>query len=234
MNLAVMQPYFFPYLGYFSLFDAADTFIVYDDVNYKKKGWINRNNFWSYAGPQLFTLPVQNASQNKKICELELADFAVSRKDFFDLLKHSYSKAPCYRETIVFLEDVFDCESKSLADFLSHSLLKTVRYLDISVEVVRNSVAPRGLNLSGEKRIIEIAKEYGATKYINAIGGKELYQAASFRRHGIKLAFLQHKGTNYSQFSENHTPNLSIIDALMFNSLVDVKEVIRNYELING
>ncbi|MEQ8534238.1 MAG: WbqC family protein, partial [Imperialibacter sp.] len=162
MNLVVMQPYFFPYIGYFSLFDVADTFIIYDDVSYKKKGWINRNNFWSYSGPQLFTLPVQNASQHKKICELEFSDFSTTKNNFFSLLKHSYSKAPHYRETLAFLEEVFDYQSKNLADFLSHSLLKTVRYLDISVEVVRNSVAPRGLNLSGEDRIIEIAKECGA------------------------------------------------------------------------
>jgi hypothetical protein len=229
-----MQPYFFPYVGYFSLFDAVDTFVIYDDVNYIKKGWVNRNNFFSLAGPQRFTLPISKASQNTKICDLRLQPLEESKIQFFKKLAHAYGKAPYYSAVMALLTDIFDCNSAMLGDFLVNALARVNTYLDITVDIIRSSQCQLGAGLSGEERIIHIAKSLHAEKYITAIGGMHLYSDSAFQEHGMTLQFLKHKGTDYQQFSDIHTPYLSIIDVLMFNSPDDAMRIVKNYELING
>ena len=234
MNLVIMQPYFLPYVGYFSLFDIADTFVIYDDVNYIKKGWINRNNFLSKTGPQRFTLPIRHASQNAKICDLELLPVDLIKTKFFKMLSNSYAQAPYYQNVKQLLVDIFDYQNASLADFLVNALKKVVDYLSISINIIRSSQCNLSAGLSGMDRIIDIAENLKAKRYINAIGGVDLYSQEAFQKRDIELLFLKHNGTNYSQFLEKHVPNLSIIDVLMFNSPKDAIEIIQNYELING
>ncbi|GAA0856821.1 WbqC family protein [Aliiglaciecola litoralis] len=234
MNLVIMQPYFFPYVGYFSLFDAADTFVIYDDVNFIKKGWVNRNNFYSKSGPQRFTLPISKASQNSKISDLSILSLHHSKIKFLRMLSFSYSKAPYYQDVISLLVDIFDYKTELLADFLVNALIKVNEYLNISVEIIRSSQEQFAKGLAGEQRIVSIAKNLQAEKYINAIGGVDLYSTKSFEMQGIKLQFLKHKGTNYRQFSDVHTPYLSIVDVLMFNSPSEAMQIIQSYELING
>jgi hypothetical protein len=234
MNLVIMQPYFFPYIGYFSLFDVADTFVIYDDVNYIKKGWVNRNNFFSQSGPQRFTLPISKVSQNAKICDLQLLPLEESKIQFFKKLSHAYTKAPHYLAVMALLADIFVCNTRVLADFLVNALVRLNDYLGITVDIVRSSQCQLGARLLGEERIIDIAKSLHAEKYINAIGGMHLYSGSTFQEHGMTLQFLKHKGTDYWQFSDIHTPYLSIIDVLMFNSPDDAIRIVKNYELING
>lgn len=234
MNLVVMQPYFFPHVGYFSLFDVADTFVIYDDVNYIKKGWINRNNFLSPTGPLRFTLPISQASQNSKICDLQVLPLDSSRMKFFKMLSYTYSKAPHYQDVMGLLANIFDYKTPMLADFLVNSLVKINDFLNISVNIIRSSQTNLGSELSGEERIINIAQNLHAEKYINTIGGVSLYSSISFQNHGMEIQFLKHNGTDYHQFLDTHIPHLSILDVLMFNSPDDVIKIIKNYELING
>lgn len=229
-----MQPYFFPYVGYFSLFDAADKFVIYDDVNYIKKGWINRNNFLSASGPQRFTLPISHASQNSKICDLELQSLELSQSKFFRMLTFTYANAPYYQDVMSLLKDIFSHKTRMLADFLVNSLVKVNDYLRIRCEIIRSSQVILGQGLFGEDRIIGIAKSLQADNYINAIGGVDLYSPAKFKQNGLNLFFLKHNGANYAQFKAPHIPYLSILDVLMFNSPAEAINIIKNYELING
>tara|TARA_R110001583_G_scaffold192940_1_gene360212 strand:+ start:6399 stop:7103 length:705 start_codon:yes stop_codon:yes gene_type:complete len=234
MKLVIMQPYFFPYVGYFSLCEIADTFVIYDDVNYIKKGWVNRNNFFSMTGPQRFTLPISKASQNTRICDLYLLSLGESKTKFFKMLSHTYAKAPYFKPVMALLASIFDFNKALLADFLVQALVKTIDYLGISVNIIRSSQCKLGDGLTGEARIIAITRSLQAKNYINAIGGRELYSDSTFEEQGITLKFLKHKETDYRQFSNEHTPYLSIIDVLMFNSPDEAMRIVKNYELING
>lgn len=234
MNLVIMQPYFFPYVGYMSLIAAADTFVIYDDVNYINRGWINRNNFLASNGSQLFTLPVSKASQNRRICDLTLHDMNKAKTQFLAMLTRAYAKAPHFNEVMDLLATTFSCEDTNLSVFLTHTLDMLIQYLGLPCRLVRSVDRSLSQELAGEARIIEIAKTFGATRYINAIGGTSLYHQKKFMAEGIELCFLKHLGTNYPQFSTTHLPSLSIIDVLMFNSVPDAVRIIKNYELVHG
>ncbi|MDO6709118.1 WbqC family protein [Aliiglaciecola sp. 2_MG-2023] len=229
-----MQPYFFPYVGYFSLFEAADIFVIYDDVNYIKKGWVNRNYFFSQSGPQRFTLPISKASQNIKICSLKLQSLEKSKLALFKTLCHAYARAPYYKTVMAMLEGIFECETVALTDFLVNALTCINKYLGITVDIICSSKMQLGVGLAGQDRIIDIAKALNAKNYINSIGGMELYSGSCFQTQGLVLQFLKHKGSNYRQFSGVHIPYLSIIDVLMFNSPGEAMKIVKNYELING
>ncbi len=234
MKLAIMQPYFFPYIGYFQLINAVDKFIFYDDVNFIMKGWINRNRILLDNKSYLFSVPLQKASREKKINEIKISEehFNKWKNKFYKTIERSYKKAPYFNDIFILIKKVLDENYASVSE-LAESGVKTIsNYLNSKTYFENSSGKYSGINLKGSERIIEICKKEKCTEYINAIGGKKLYQKKNFENEGVKLKFIKTNEIKYKQFGNNFIPDLSIIDVLMFNSKKEIKKMLQNYELI--
>jgi hypothetical protein len=227
-----MQPYFMPYIGYFQLIRAADVFVLYDNIKYTKKGWINRNRFLQNDADAMFTLPLKKDSDFLDVIERELAeDF--NRDKFLNQLRGAYGRAPHFVETYPLLEQVVRFEDRNLFRFIHHSIVCICQYLGIRTEIRISSDIAVDHELKSQDKVIALCQAFGADTYINAIGGLGLYEKEVFNACDIELKFIKSKPFEYAQFGENFVPWLSIIDVLMFNSLDVVRAGISSdYELI--
>ena len=224
-RLSIMQPYIFPYLGYFHLIESTDQIVFYDDVNYIKRGWINRNRILFNNSDFLFTIPVEKASQNKLINEIRpLIDSNFNNK-FFSQIETAYKKAPYYYAVVEILKTVFSKKYANIADLAISSVTSVYGYLDKDIQWTKSSISsPETKGMDKADRLIQITKNLGYQKYINAIGGQELYQKEYFNNKGVKLNFVKSQKVDYKQFNNDFIPWLSIIDILMFNDKKTVKE----------
>lgn len=232
MKLAIMQPYFMPYIGYFQLIGAVDVFVVYDNIKYTKKGWINRNRFLQNGADAMFSLPLKKDSDFLDVVERELAeDF--NRDKFLNQLRGAYVRAPHFAETYPLLEQIVRYEDRNLFRFILHSIVCICQHLGIRNEIRVSSDIAVDHELKSQDKVIALCQALGADTYINAIGGLDLYEKEAFNACAIELKFIKSKPLEYSQFGEDFVPWLSIADVLMFNSLDAVREGISsNYELI--
>ncbi len=231
-SVAIMQPYFLPYIGYFQLMASVDKFIVYDDVNYINRGWINRNRLLLNGAAHTFTIPLIAASQNKLICEIELVGQNSWRDKLMRTIRQSYKQAPCYTSVSELLESLINYPAMRLDEFLLNSLNEIVRYLSLDVEIVSTSRFYNNAQLKGQERILNICQHEHADIYINPIGGIELYDRASFLEQDIQLYFLRSRPISYSQGKTEHIPWLSILDVLMFNELTAVRQLLTETDLV--
>ena len=229
MKLAIMQPYFMPYIGYFQLINAADTFVIYDDINFIKQGWINRNRILINRQVHYLSVNLKGASSFKNICNIEI-DFSSKKK--LKTIYQAYSKAPFFEIVYPIIEKIIQYDSNNLAEFVANSIFECSKYMGIKTCMETSSQLNIGNKLSGQKRIIEICKYFDANQYINAFGGKELYQKNVFQKENIELLFIKTNFTEYKQFSHQFTPGMSIIDIMMFNTIEIITEMLNNYELI--
>jgi hypothetical protein len=229
MKLGIMQPYFMPYIGYFQLMKAVDKYVVYDDVNFIKGGWINRNNILVNGEKKLFSIILKGASPNKLINEIEIGD---DFKKLTKTLELNYVKAPYFKDIILLLERIFSFEDKQLSNFVANSFREILSYLNIDTEIIISSSLNKNCSLKGKNKVIHICKLLNADRYLNAIGGQELYSKDEFAENDIELSFLQTEIKSYQQFNNEFIPYLSIIDVLMFNSIEEVNLMLDNYTLI--
>ena len=231
MIMAGSQPYFMPYLGYWQLINAVDVFSIGDDYNYIKGGWINRNRILQNKKVEFITVEVAQASSNKNICELFLSDvYQVEKK--MNQLQVAYQKAPYYQEGMALMRRILECKERNLADFLEHSIRCVCDYLDIKTKIVRSSFVPGNTELKREYRIFDQCKYWGADTYLNAIGGRELYDYDQFREHGIRLGFIQSGDICYKQFGQEFISHLSMIDVIMFNSPEEIRRMLNQYTIL--
>lgn len=228
-----MQPYLFPYIGYFQLLNTADKFIFYDDVNCIKRGWINRTNILNSKDKQLNIVSISKKSQNTKINKTKLHG---SRKDFLKSIHHNYRKAPHFNEIFELIEECFNKDYNTISELAAATVICVKNYLEIETDVSFSSKDhSSSVNAGRNERIIEICKKEKADIYINSIGGQELYSKEYFSNHSIDLLFLQTGDINYSQFpirSNSFEPNLSILDVLMFNNVDRCKKLLKEFTLI--
>ena len=229
MTLGIMQPYFMPYIGYWQLMAAVDTYVIYNDVNYIKKGWINRNNILVNNDKQMFTISLNGASQNKLINEITIADDFTK---FCKTIRMAYHKAPYYNDVMALLDMILSYQSCNLADFIANSIKLVCEYLDIQTKIIMSSDIEKDNSLKGQNKILEICKLLNADTYYNAIGGQELYDKSVFEKENITLYFLQSSTSRYSQFGEEFISGLSIIDVLMFNAKEEINIMLKNFQLV--
>lgn len=228
-----MQPYFLPYIGYFQLIKSVDEFILYDNIQYTKKGWINRNRILVNGSDRLITLPVKKDSDYLNVVDREISDtWNTDKKSLLNLIKSSYSKAPYFKETYELLEECLAVEHTNLFEFIHQTLLKINRYVEIETPITISSSISIDHSLKSEEKVLSLCKAVGATMYINAIGGQHLYSKDRFAAHKIQLQFIKSDTIQYSQFSNNFVPWLSIVDVLMFNSKQDIIRYLNSYTLI--
>lgn len=232
MRVAIMQPYIFPYIGYFQLMNLVDKFVLYDDVNYINKGWINRNKILVNNNEYLFTLPLIGASQNKKINDIEIARNGKWENKIIKTIGDSYRKAPYFKAVFPIIEEVFLSSESNLSVFILASLTKLNAYLDINTLLLPSSSIYNNAHLKGQERILDICRKELATHYINPIGGMEIYNSTLFESSNIELSFIKSGTVVYKQSGYEFFPWLSIIDVIMFNSIDQTKKLLDEYQLI--
>jgi hypothetical protein len=229
MKIGIMQPYLFPYIGYFQLISAVDKFIIYDDVNYIKGGWINRNNILVNNQKHLFTITLDQSSPYKLINEIFIKDNFLKLKKTISLY---YGKAPYFQKIFPLIESILSYDEKNLGLFIYNTIITISIFLGIKTEFIVSSTLNKNNNLKNIEKVLHICDLMGASKYINAIGGKNLYDKYEFAKHNIELNFLKTKLVSYKQFNNQFVPCLSIIDVMMFNSHAEIIEMLKQYELI--
>ena len=226
-----MQPYLFPFIGYYQLIHAADTFVVYDDVNFIKGGWINRNRLLSNTGPLWFQAPLSKASSNKKIYETRIVQDPKWPKKLEKTIEQNYSKANFYTEIITFVRAIIQKKYETIDELAFQSLKSLCDYLEIYTGFIRTSREYNNQHLRGQDRILDICRQEGADTYINASGGRALYSQKAFQQAGIQLYFLKSANIVYKQPSKTFWPNLSIIDVLMYCGRKYTQQLINHFEL---
>jgi hypothetical protein len=232
MKLAIMQPYFLPYIGYFQLIAASDVFVVYDNIQYTKKGWINRNRMLANGNEKIFSLPLKKDSDRINIIERFLADEFDPVK-FLNQFSGSYAKAPYFQQTIYLLEKIAFYPENNLFRFIKNSIEIICQHLKIETKIITSSTIDINHSLKSQHKVLALCHALGAKIYINSIGGTELYKKEDFEKEGIKLYFLQPLPFDYQQFDNNFVPWLSIIDVLMFNSIEETRlKIFNNFTLV--
>lgn len=232
MKLGIMQPYFLPYIGYWQLLAAVDKYVVYDDVNYIMRGWINRNRILINGETKYINLQLSGASQNKLINEVQVSSDVKLKEKTLKTIDMAYHKAAQFDNVFPMVEFIMRNEETNLASFLLNSIKGICGYLDIDTEIILSSEIEKDNQLRGEEKILQICEILQANEYYNAIGGTELYSQERFAQRDIQLAFLKTKDIEYAQFKEPFVENLSILDVLMFNDKEQVKEFLKMYELV--
>ncbi|MDB2310622.1 WbqC family protein [Opitutales bacterium] len=234
MKLAIMQPYFLPYLGYFQLMASVDKFVVYDDVSYIKSGWINRNNIKVQGKASLITIPLQNGRSGVPICDVQIA----GKREFWSkkmlrTVAESYSKASKYDVIFPMFEAWMTAEIAGISELNVRILGDICEYVGLKAEIVPTSKIYSNSNLSSVDRVLDICDREGATHYINAIGGRELYSQDVFKDKGFELSFLKPGLSPYSQGKMDFIPGLSILDIMMHNSAESVSCMLEEWSFVD-
>lgn len=226
-----MQPYFLPYIGYFQLIASVDLFIVYDNIKYTKKGWINRNRMLLNGTDVMFSVPLKSASDSLDVNERQLAD-DFNRDKLLNQFKGAYQRAPYFTQTYPLVERIVRYNETNLFRYLHHSIVSTCSYLGVTTEIRKSSDISIDHSLRNQDKVLAICGAVGASTYVNAIGGKELYSAEVFANNEVELRFIQSGPFEYSQFDNAFVPWLSIIDVMMFNPVDAIRNCITtNYQL---
>jgi len=233
MKIAIMQPYLFPYIGYFQLINAVDKFVIYDDVNFIKQGWINKNQILINGKANTFILPLKAISSFEKIrkTEIDTTKYSIWKNKILKTVELSYKKAPFFKDIFTLLENTLNENYIYISDLNVAAIFSIINYLNITTTITATSSIYKNENLKAQDRVLDICKKEKATIYINAEGGKELYSYKDFKENGVELLFIRSKPISYQQFNNNFIAGLSIIDVLMFNSIDAIKIHLDNYNL---
>lgn len=231
MKLGIMQPYFLPYIGYFQLLNAVDKYVIYDNIQYTKKGWINRNRILQNGKNLMITIPLEKDSDYLDIKDRCLS-VGFDKKKLLNQIRESYRKAPYFDMLMPLIERIVNYDDTNLFHYIDNSIREICKYLDIKTEIIISSTLDIDHSLKGQDKVIAICKELKATDYYNAIGGQELYSPEEFKKENINLYFISSNPIEYKQFANEFVPWLSILDVMMFNSLENIHKILDNYKLI--
>ena len=230
MKVGIMQPYFLPYIGYFQLIASVDKFVIYDNIKYTKKGWINRNRMLQNGTDKIFSIPLAKASDRLDIVERELSsDF--NRQKLLSQFRGCYLKAPYFEDVWPLMESIVSFQDDNLFRYIQNSIVLICDYLDIDTEIIVSSSVAADHDLLSQDRVLSICEAMYANTYVNPIGGLELYSTDEFASKGYELKFINTNTIEYTQFGDAFVPWLSILDILMFNSKSRLKHIINSYEL---
>lgn len=234
MTIAIMQPYIFPYIGYFQMVHAVDKFIFYDDVNFIKQGWINRNNILVSAKSSMFTVPLSKATSFSMIKDTLINEslYEKWRSKFLVTLSQNYKDAPFFTSTYDLVSQILNKKHITISELSIDSIKSISSHLGFTTQFIISSQAYHNKSLERQERLLDICYQEKAVNYINSIGGQELYKKEDFKKRGVSLKFIKSLSLEYKQFKNDYVPYLSIIDILMFNSLDEIKSLLNKYELI--
>lgn len=228
MKVAIMQPYLFPYVGYFQLVACVDVFVLFDDVNYRSRSYINRNMIMERGKARRITFPVLGASINKKICDLE---FVEDQSRELERIRHAYARSPNFSTIFPLVQSVLQYKDRCIPAICAQAIESIFRYLGRRCDIMLSSSLAYNRQLPATDKIIAICHELGAEDYINSPGGKRLYNKSYFESCGCSLRFLEPLDISCFLDRAPSAPNLSIIDALMWCDKDKVNEALSAYEL---
>ncbi|MEZ9859213.1 WbqC family protein [Vibrio splendidus] len=229
-SFSVMQPYIFPYLGYYQLVSSVESFVFYDDVTFIKGGYINRNSILLNGHPHRFTLPLIQASSNKKIKDIDCHD---KTSKILKSIEQSYSKAPYFLEVMPIIEKVMTGSDRRLSTLASSSIIEVFKYLNISKEFFNSSELNYERRNEAAVKLILMSKTLDKSNYVNPLGGEKLYNKDYFLEHDLELHFLKKRDVAYFQGNNKEFfDNLSMIDVLMWCSKNEIHELLTKYEII--
>ncbi len=232
-KIGIMQPYFLPYIGYFQLMNMVDEFVVYDNIQFTKKGWIHRNRMLQNGKDEYFTLPLKKDSDYLNVDQRFLSEtFSQEKLKMLNKIQNNYRKAPCFADTFPIIESIFDHQDLNLFEFIANSLNIVSSYLGIQTPITISSTISIDHNLKGKDKVMALTKATGGTNYINAIGGLDLYDKNEFKDNGIELSFFKTDHFSYPQFKNDFIPFLSILDVMMFNDISQIKTYLNQYSIL--
>jgi len=226
-----MQPYFFPYIGYLQLIAAVDRFVIYDDVNFIKGGWINRNRILVNGNPCWLTVPISHISPFRKIFEHTCCDVPW-RKKMLRTIEVTYRHAPFFEEAFSAVAPILDNPKNNLAAYLADTIVSLARLLDINTDIVTSSRNYNNGNLRGQERILDLCRQERASHYINAEGGQDIYADSAFEAIGVSLSFITTEVQPYPQRCSGFVGRLSTIDMLMNIGIEGTKEQLDSFQLV--
>ncbi len=230
-KVAIMQPYFLPYMGYWQLIAQVDEFVIYDNIQYTKKGWITRNRFLLNGRDEMFSLSLKADSDFLPVAQRTLSP-AFDREKLIRQLQGAYQKAPCFAENFPVIAEIIRNPEQNLSAYISGSIHKMCAYLDIKTRLIASSTIAGNDDLKGQDRVLDICAALGADEYINPVGGLDLYERSEFAKRGLRLSFLRSRALAYDQFGQPCLPHLSILDVLMFNSRAQVINSLGEFDFI--
>ncbi|WP_377178289.1 WbqC family protein [Rubritalea tangerina] len=229
-----MQPYFLPYIGYFQLIQAVDVFVVYDDIEFTKRGWIHRNRLLLNEKVSPFSINLEKASDYLMVRDRKISEeFSKTRKKLLSKIEQSYKKAPYFDETYPLVKECFLSDCRNLFDFIFHSIVTMCSHLNIETKIVISShLKTEGELLRHKYRVWDLCSKVDCDSYINSEGGRKLYDKSEFEKQGMCLSFLQTTLEAYPQFGGGEfEPALSIVDILMMKGREAVIRDLNKYFL---
>ena len=234
-KIAIMQPYLFPYIGYWQLLNAVDEFVILDDVQYINRGWINRNRILVDGAAHLFSFSLRKASQTQNINERFFsADFCKEKTKFMRTLQCAYGKAPFFNKSIDIIRQGLAFSDDNISKNIGHSIKVISEYLNIKVKICFSSDVLCNKDLRGQEYILAINKALDGDVYINLSGGMDLYDKEFFHRNNLQLKFIKCDTITYQQFGDLFIPSLSIVDVIMFNSCSSINQMLSRFELLGS
>jgi hypothetical protein len=235
MKIGIMQPYFYPYIGYFQLIQAADRFILFDDVQYIRHGWINRNRILKPGeGLQYIIMPLATHTRNTLIRDIQPADAEKNKDKILRQIEHYKKTAPHYKTIRALMEHCFATKQNSIAEMNGYYLKAVCDYIGIDFKIELSSQMNFDYSqvLDAGEWALRMCQQLQVTEYINPAGGMELFDNAKFEKKNIRLRFLQPSLRSYNQRRDLFEPGLSIIDVMMFNGPAEIKNLINDYQLV--
>lgn len=231
-SVAIMQPYLFPYIGYYQLIRAVDEFIVYDNIKYTKKGWINRNRLLMNGREVVFTVPLKKDSDSLDVKDREISgDF--KKEELLNRIREGYRRSPYFEQVFPLVERIVLHDEVNLFRFLHNSIVRTCEHIGVDTQISVSSNIHVNHDLRSQDKVLALCEAVGASTYVNPIGGMALYSKQEFAIRGIELKFIKPGPFVYPQFGNEFVPRLSIIDVMMFNPIEAIRECLAtNYELI--
>ncbi len=235
MRAAVMQPYFFPYLGYFSLIKHTDRFIFLDTVQFIKHGWIERNRILKPDGGwQYFNVPLVGHSSFAKIKDVRVDNSVNWRRRILSQVGHYKRKAPYYRDTMEVLDHALSIDTDSIVKLDEHALKSVCRYLDIpaNFNILTEMELKYDVAQAADEWSLNICRAMGIEEYWNPEGGIKFFDCGKYDAAGIIINFLKINLKPYYQAGCDFEPGLSILDAMMFNSPESIKVLLNDFILL--
>lgn len=236
MKIAIMQPYFFPYVGYISLIKNTEQFILLDEVQFIRHGWIERNRILKQNGDWLYIkVPILKNGQKTLIKNILIDNQKNWKQTILSQLEIYKKISPNYNITVNLIKELFDNEYSDIVSLNRDSLNIICNYLKIDSNIKIYSQ----LNLNIKQPIfadewaLNICQSLGyVTEYWNPIGGEDFFDKSKYQENNIRISFQKVKLEEYNQKNTSFIPGLSIIDVLMFNSIEKIHEMLDNFELL--
>ena len=231
MKLGIMQPYFFPYIGYWQLINYVDTFIIYDNIQYTKRGWFNRNRYLLNGKDALFSINLKSGSDKLNVDAREISP-VYNREKLMLKFQNAYHGAPYIDIILPMICEIIRFPDNNLFGYLFNSITRICDYLGIKTKILISSQVDINHSAQAEDKVVAFCKKMHASTYVNLIGGVKLYSNTRFAKENLELKFLEADFVKYRQFDNEFVPFLSVIDVMMFNSREETMTMLNQFSLV--